>query len=160
MYARPDRPHQINNCQLKLGLRGQHGGIHKYGSPYIASRYILTVLILSNRGQCSCRRLTEHIYISNEPFMPALMKAFPNITAHYRSGSHTIFRRMANVNIRYSEAYSQVPLLPIQSTIGVIMILCKVLSAVVLNRLCNYSFSGGCFCKISVHLMHVNQFCL
>ena len=22
--------------------------------------------------------------------MPALMKAFPNITAHYRSGSHTI----------------------------------------------------------------------
>ena len=45
--------------------------------------------------------------------MPALMKAFPNITAHYRSGSHTIFRRTANVNIRYSEAYSQVPLLPI-----------------------------------------------
>ena len=42
--------------------------------------------------------------------MPALMKAFPNITAHYRSGSHTIFRRMANVNICYSVAYSQVPL--------------------------------------------------
>ena len=45
--------------------------------------------------------------------MPALMKASPNITAHYRSGSHTIFRRMANVNIRYSEAYSQISLLPI-----------------------------------------------
>ena len=38
--------------------------------------------------------------------------------------------------------------------ICVIMILCKVLSAVVLNRLSNYSFSGGCFCKISVHLLH------
>ena len=32
--------------------------------------------------------------------------------------------------------------------ICVIMILCKVLSAVVLKRLSNYSFSGGCFCKI------------
>ena len=31
--------------------------------------------------------------------------------------------------------------------ICVIMILCKVLSAVVLYRLSNYSFSGGCFCK-------------
>ena len=43
--------------------------------------------------------------------------------------------------------------------ICVIMILCKVLSAVVLNRLCNYSFSGGCFCKILVHLMHGSHFC-
>ena len=40
----------------------------------------------------------------------------------------------------------------------VIMILCKVLSAVVLNRLSNYSFRGGCLCKISVHLMHGSHF--
>ena len=38
------------------------------------------------------------------------------------------------------------------------MILCKVLSAVVLNRLSNYSFRGGCLCKISVHLMHGSHF--
>ena len=37
--------------------------------------------------------------------------------------------------------------------------LCKVLSAVVLNRLCNYSFSGGCFCKVSVYLLHGSHFC-
>ena len=30
--------------------------------------------------------------------------------------------------------------------------------AVVLNGLCNYSFSGGCLCKISVHLMHGSHF--
>ena len=30
----------------------------------------------------------------------------------------------------------------------VIIILCKVLSIVMLNGLCNYSFCGGCFCKI------------
>ena len=38
--------------------------------------------------------------------------------------------------------------------------LCKVLSAVVLNRVSNYSFSGGCLCKISVHLLHGIKFCL
>ena len=38
--------------------------------------------------------------------------------------------------------------------ICVIIILCKVLSIVMLNRLCNYSFCGGCFYKISVHLMY------
>ena len=32
--------------------------------------------------------------------------------------------------------------------ICVILILCKVLSIVMLNRLCNYNFCGGCFCKI------------
>ena len=32
--------------------------------------------------------------------------------------------------------------------ICVIIILCKVLSVVMLIRLCNYSFGGGCFCKI------------
>ena len=32
--------------------------------------------------------------------------------------------------------------------ICVIMILCKVLSIVNLIRVCNYSFGGGCFCKI------------
>ena len=31
--------------------------------------------------------------------------------------------------------------------ICVIMILGKVLSVVYLNRMCNYSFCGGCFCK-------------
>ena len=42
--------------------------------------------------------------------------------------------------------------------ICVIMILCKVLSAVVLNRLCNYSLRGGFLCKISVHLIHGSHF--
>ena len=32
--------------------------------------------------------------------------------------------------------------------ISVIMILCKVLSVVYLNRVFNYYFCGGCFCKI------------
>ena len=32
--------------------------------------------------------------------------------------------------------------------ICVIIILCKVLSIVMWNRLCNYSFCGGCFDKI------------
>ena len=32
--------------------------------------------------------------------------------------------------------------------IRVIIILCKVLSIVMLNRLCNYNFCEGCFCKI------------
>ena len=39
----------------------------------------------------------------------------------------------------------------------VIIILCKVLSIVRLNRLCNYSFCGGCFCKIqSIYYMAAN----
>ena len=39
----------------------------------------------------------------------------------------------------------------------VIMILCKALSIVMLNRLCNYSFCGGCFCKIqSIYYMAAN----
>ena len=37
--------------------------------------------------------------------------------------------------------------------ICVIMILGKVLSIVYLNRMCNYSFCGGCFCKNLVHLL-------
>ena len=43
--------------------------------------------------------------------------------------------------------------------ICVILILCKVLSIVMLNRLCNYSFCGGSFCKNSVHLMHGSKIC-
>ena len=41
--------------------------------------------------------------------------------------------------------------------ICVIMILCKVLSAVILNRVCIYNFCGGCFCKIqSIYYMAAN----
>ena len=41
--------------------------------------------------------------------------------------------------------------------ICVIMILCKVLSVVYLNRMCNYSFCGGCFCKIQcIYYMAAN----
>ena len=87
MHARPNRPLKENNCQIALDLRGQHrwhGTI--YVSPYIyISSRVLTVLNLRNRGQCTCRKLTN-IFI--EPFMPAHMKASPDITAHYRSGIH------------------------------------------------------------------------
>ena len=41
--------------------------------------------------------------------------------------------------------------------ICVIMILCKVLSLVMLNRLRNFNFCGGCFCKIqSIYYMAAN----
>ena len=41
--------------------------------------------------------------------------------------------------------------------ICVIMILCKVLSAVILNRVRNYCFCGGCFCKIQcIYCMAAN----
>ena len=41
--------------------------------------------------------------------------------------------------------------------ICVIMILCKVLSIVNLNRVCNYRFCGGCFCKIQcIYYMAAN----
>ena len=41
--------------------------------------------------------------------------------------------------------------------ICVIIILCKVLSIVMLNGLCNYSFCGGCFCKIQcIYCMAAN----
>ena len=41
--------------------------------------------------------------------------------------------------------------------ICVIMILCKVLSIVNLNRVCNYRFCGGCFCKIQcIYYMTAN----
>jgi len=44
-----------------------------------------------------------------------------------------------------------------KKVICVIMILCKVLSIVMLNRLCNYSFCGGYFCKIqSIYCMAAN----
>ena len=43
--------------------------------------------------------------------------------------------------------------------ICVIMILCKVLSAVILNRVRNYYFCGGCFLQNSVHLLHGSKFC-
>ena len=43
--------------------------------------------------------------------------------------------------------------------ICVIIILCKVLSIVMLNRLCNYSFCGGGFCKIQyIYFMAANFF--
>ena len=45
--------------------------------------------------------------------MPALMKAFPNITAHYRSGSHTISAMWPTLTYATEKAYSQFPLLPI-----------------------------------------------
>ena len=41
--------------------------------------------------------------------------------------------------------------------ICVIINLYKVLSIVMLNRLCNYSFCGGCFCKIQcIYCMAAN----
>ena len=45
--------------------------------------------------------------------MPALMKVFPYITAHYRSGSHTISAVWPTLTYATEIAYSQVPLLPI-----------------------------------------------
>ena len=45
--------------------------------------------------------------------MPALMKASPNITAHYRSGSHTISAVWPTLTYATEIAYSRVPLLPI-----------------------------------------------
>ena len=88
MHARPICPPKENNCQIVLDLRGQHrwhGTV--YVSPYIyISSRVLTVLNLRNRGQCTCRKLTDINFI--EPFMPAHMKASPYITAHYRNGIH------------------------------------------------------------------------
>ena len=45
--------------------------------------------------------------------MPAPMKAFPYITAYYRSGSHTISAVWPMLTYAIEIAYSQVPLLPI-----------------------------------------------
>ena len=45
--------------------------------------------------------------------MPTLMKLFSYITAHYRSGSHTISAVWPMLTYATEIAYSQFPLLPI-----------------------------------------------
>ena len=86
MHARPNRPPKKNNCQLFWAYGVSTGGMTPFTSlPICISSRVLTVLNLRNRGQCTCRKLTD-IFI--EPFMPAHMKASPYITAHYRSGIH------------------------------------------------------------------------
>jgi hypothetical protein len=42
------------------------------------------------------QKITEH----NEPFMPALMKAFPYITVHYRNDIHALSYCMDSVQPR------------------------------------------------------------
>jgi hypothetical protein len=42
------------------------------------------------------QKITEH----NEPFMPALMKAFPYITVHYRNDIHALSRCMDSAQPR------------------------------------------------------------
>jgi hypothetical protein len=44
------------------------------------------------------QKITEY----NEPFMAALMKAFPYITVHYRNGIHALSRYMDSVQPRTS----------------------------------------------------------
>ena len=45
----------------------------------------------------------DRVYI-DESFMPALTKAFPFITDHYRTGIHTIPAVWTTLNIRYENS--------------------------------------------------------
>jgi hypothetical protein len=62
--------------------------------PIITSRDLVDAYLATYETRLGyLQKIIEH----NEPFMPALMKAFPYITVHYRNGIHALSRCMDRV---------------------------------------------------------------
>jgi hypothetical protein len=95
MQERPICPHQA--IKPKIGVSA--GGKATITSlPIITSRDYRYSLSDLRTWLVYLQKITEH----NEPFMPALMKAFTYITVHYRNGIHALSRCMDSVQPRTS----------------------------------------------------------
>jgi hypothetical protein len=72
--------------------------------PIITSRDLVDAHLATYETRLGyLQKITEH----NEPFMPALMKAFPYITVHYRNDIHAFSRCMDSVQPRTSSVWME-----------------------------------------------------
>jgi hypothetical protein len=94
------RPHKA--IKPKFGERRWHG-TYTY-LPIITSRDLIDAYLVTYETRLVyLQKITEH----NEPFMPALMKAFTYITVHYRNGIHALSRCMDSVQPRTSSIWME-----------------------------------------------------
>jgi hypothetical protein len=103
MHARATRPHIQNNFQNTWTYASSFGGTIYSSLPIIASRislFVLTYLIVVSVPA----EKPQWIY---GPFMPALMKASPNITVHYRNSICTITAVQTTLTYVIETTYSQ-----------------------------------------------------
>ena len=100
MHACSIRPHNLKklpNTFWSYTLTRWHTF---YDSHYLTSR--LTSHLKFIGPWIAYLQKMDRVYI-DEPFMPALTKAFPFITDHYRTGIHTIPAVWTMLNIRYRD---------------------------------------------------------
>ena len=98
MYARATCPHNKNNCQIALDLRGQFQWHNIYISPYNIQSINPNLLNLPIHGQHTCRKIAS---IYHEPFMLAHHESVPKHCCSLQKQYPYNFCRTNDVSIRY-----------------------------------------------------------